>query len=145
GWPACLESKRDTGLSAQFEHRRRGDDDMAGTLVREMTAGMFVTGLFLTGLLMGLPTFVFADATPRSDPSVQQDPQYAEGEKAVKRGDYAEAIRLFQSVVAKDSKNADAYNMLAYSIRKSGDAARAIPIYEKALAIDPKHKGAHEY
>jgi tetratricopeptide (TPR) repeat protein len=65
--------------------------------------------------------------------------------KAVKRGDYPAAIRLLEQVVAKDGKNADAYNWLAYSIRKNGDAARAIPIYEKALSLDPKHKGAHEY
>ena len=42
-------------------------------------------------------------------------------------------------------KNADAYNWLAYAVRKNGDPAASIPIYEKALALDPKHRGAHEY
>ena len=63
----------------------------------------------------------------------------------MKRGDYPSAIRLFEAVTARDGRNADAYNWLAYSIRKSGDAARAVPIYEKALTLDPKHRGAHEY
>ena len=117
---------------------------MDGTL-RMTKASALLAILFVIGLAVGLPALASADASPRSDSGAQQDPQFAQGEKAVKRGDYAEAIRLFEGVVAKDSKNADAYNMLAYSIRKSGDAARAIPIYEKALAIDPKHKGAHEY
>jgi len=68
-----------------------------------------------------------------------------EAQTALQRGDYPAAIRLLEGVVAKDQRNADGYNLLAYSIRKSGDPAKSIPIYEKALAIDPKHKGAHEY
>src|SRR4030095_9111127 len=87
----------------------------------------------------------FAEATKQADPGVRKDPQYAAGEQAVKRGDYAAAIPLFEAVVERYGRNADAYNMLAYSIRKNGDAARAIPIYQKALAIDSKHRGAHEY
>ena len=60
---------------------------------------------------------------------------------AVKRGDYPAAIRLFQEVVAKDDQNADAYNWLAYSTRKSWvTRPKAILIYEKALAINPKHR-----
>ena len=45
----------------------------------------------------------------------------------------------------RDATNADAYNWLAYAIRKNGDPATAIPIYQKTLALDPKHRGAHEY
>jgi tetratricopeptide (TPR) repeat protein len=80
-----------------------------------------------------------------SRPGVPEDPQYTEGVKAIKRGDFPAAIPLFEAVVAKDQRNADALNWLAYAIRQSGDAERAIPIYQKALAIEPKHKGAHEY
>ena len=43
------------------------------------------------------------------------------------------------------SSNADAYNWLAYAIRKNGDPAKSIAVYERALALDPKHRGAHEY
>ena len=118
---------------------------MRGTLVRRSGTGRILAVLFLAGLFIGAPGLARADFNKRSDPGVQKDPQYAEGEKAVKRGDYAGAIRLLEMVVARDDRNADAYNLLAYSIRRSGDAARAIPLYEKALAIDPKHKGAHEY
>jgi len=89
---------------------------------------------------------VLADSSPRGNSAATpRDSQYAEADRAVKRGDYPAAIRLLEGVVAKDQSNADAYNLLAYSIRKSGDPAKSIPIYEKALAIDPKHKGAHEY
>jgi len=101
--------------------------------------------------LLAAALSISAADSARADPSrgnstvAPRDSQYAEAERAVKRGDYPAAIRLLEGVVAKDQRNADGYNLLAYSIRKSGDPAKSIPIYEKALAIDPKHKGAHEY
>ena len=118
---------------------------MRGRLMRRSGTGPIVVGLLLAGLFAAWPGPSLADFNKRSDPGDQKDPQYAEGEKAVKRGDYAAAIRLLEAVVARDERNADAYNLLAYSIRRSGDAARAIPLYQKALLIDPKHRGAHEY
>jgi tetratricopeptide (TPR) repeat protein len=80
--------------------------------------------------------------TPAPKP---EDPDYTAGVKAVEAGKFTAAIPLMEAVIARDGTNADAYNYLAYAVRKSGDPARAIPIYEKALAIDPKHRGAHEY
>jgi len=78
-------------------------------------------------------------------PAKPEDPDYAAAVKAIKQGQYAAAIPLLERVVAREPANADAYNWMAYSVRKSGDPAKSIPIYEKALAIDPKHRGAHEY
>jgi len=109
--------------------------------MREKLIGVMVAGL----LLAGLTDTTWSDPSRRSNPEAQKDPQFVQAESAVKRGDYAEATRLLETVVDRDQRNADAYNLLAYSIRKNGDAARAIPLYEKALAIDPKHRGAHEY
>jgi Flp pilus assembly protein TadD len=101
--------------------------------------------LLALGLLLGTALSVAADPSRPGMSGAQEDPAYTEGLNAVKRGDYSAAISAFEGVVAKDDQNANAYNMLAYSIRRRGDAARAIPIYQKALAIDPKHRGAHEY
>src|SRR5262245_29037461 len=74
-----------------------------------------------------------------------EDPDYVAGVRAIKASDYPTAIRLLQGVVSRDGNNPDAYNWLAYAIRKNGDPSRSIPLYEKALALDPKHRGAHEY
>lgn len=104
-----------------------------------------VGSLVLVGLVLGAAGSVTADPGKPSSAAVQEDPTYVEGVNAVKRGNYAAAIPLFEAVIAKDDRNANAYNWLAYSTRQSGDAAKAIPIYQKALAIDPKHRGAHEY
>jgi len=101
--------------------------------------------LVLMGLALGPASAVVADPGRPGEPGVQEDPNYTEGVKEVKRGNYTAAIRLFETVIAKDDRNANAYNWLAYSTRQSGNAAKAIPIYEKALTIDPKHRGAHEY
>ena len=81
-------------------------------------------------------------ATPVGKP---QDPDYTAAVAAIKANEFARAIPLLDKVIARDGKNADAYNWLGYATRKNGDAAGSIPIYEKALAIDPKHRGAHEY
>jgi len=98
-------------------------------------------------LLVAAPERAAADGKESrpTGSSAPDDPNYTEGVQAIKREDWATATRLMEAVVAKDDKNANAYNWLAYSIRKGGDAARAIPLYQKALTIDPKHRGAHEY
>ena len=74
-----------------------------------------------------------------------QDPDYTAGVAAIKANQYARAIPLLEKATAREPMNADAYNWLAYAVRKNGDPAASIPIYEKALALDPKHRGAHEY
>ena len=82
------------------------------------------------------------DATPAAKP---QDPDYTAGVAAIKANQYARAIPFLEKVTAREPKNADAFNWLAYAVRKNGDPAASIPIYEKALALDPKQRGAHEY
>ncbi len=78
-------------------------------------------------------------------PAQPEDPDYPAALKAIKAESFAAAIPLLEGVVARDGRNADAYNWLAYAIRRNGDPARSLPIYAKALAIDPTHRGAHEY
>jgi tetratricopeptide (TPR) repeat protein len=73
------------------------------------------------------------------------DPNFAEGKKAIDAKDWPKAVDLFAKVVAKDEKNADAFNWLGYALRNQGDYPKAFAAYEKALGIDPRHKGAHEY
>jgi Tfp pilus assembly protein PilF len=118
-------------------------------MIRSGSAVAIVAGLLAVGLSIGAPSGAVANpsggSSTESESATAKDPQYTDGVNAVKRGDYPAAIRLLEAVVARDQRNADAYNWLAYSTRKNGDAASAIPIYEKALAIDPKHRGAHEY
>jgi len=83
-----------------------------------------------------------SDPVPAAKPA---DPNFTEGKKAIDRKDWAAAIPLFQQVVAKDDKNADAYNWLGYAYRNQGNYEESFANYNKALLIDPRHRGAHEY
>jgi len=113
-------------------------------LVLRATAGIALAAL----LAAGAPVPAEAADTGSSSssaPSRPEDPGYTGGAKAIKAGNYAEAIPLLEGAVERDKQNADALNLLAYATRKNGDPAKSVPIYERALAIDPKHKDAHEY
>ena len=95
-----------------------------------------------TTLTAGLAS---ADGDRTPAPQRTKDPAYTQAVQAIEAGQFKTAIPLLEGVVARDDRNADAYNWLGYAVRKDGDPARAIPIYQKALALDPKHRGAHEY
>lgn len=112
--------------------------------------GVWLAGAVMAAALAWSPPLWAAggggDGAPsRTAPNAPEDPDYAAAVKAINAGDYPGAIPLLQKSLARDDRNADAYNWLAYATRKSGDPAKSIPIYERALAIDPKHRGAHEY
>ena len=77
--------------------------------------------------------------------TTQTDSPLAKAAKAVDAGDYAGAIPILRDVVAKEPRNADAYNYLGYASRKLGRFDEAKIHYLKALDIDPEHKGANEY
>lgn len=73
------------------------------------------------------------------------DPNYTRAKAMIEARDYTNALPLLQQVVAKDPKNADAYNLMGYATRKSGDPNGSLQYYQQALAIDARHLGAHEY
>ena len=73
------------------------------------------------------------------------DPNFTRAKAMIEAKDYRGAIPLLQQVVAKDGKNADAYNLMGFATRKSGDPNGSLQFYQQALAIDSKHLGAHEY
>jgi predicted Zn-dependent protease len=70
---------------------------------------------------------------------------YSRAKAMIEAKNFKEAIPLLQQVVAKEPKNADAYNLLGYVTRKSGDPNGSLQYYTTALQIDPKHLGANEY
>jgi tetratricopeptide (TPR) repeat protein len=86
-----------------------------------------------------------AGAGGSEGPLTSGDPDYTAAVRAIDRADFAAAIPLLESVVARDARNADAYNALGYAVRRNGDPGRSIAIYQKALALDPRHRDAHEY
>ncbi|RCK46784.1 hypothetical protein TH30_09370 [Thalassospira profundimaris] len=63
----------------------------------------------------------------------------------VDTGMYDMAIDKIEAMLKDDQDNADLFNYLAYSQRKTGDFESASQNYERALMIDPEHVGALEY
>ena len=80
-----------------------------------------------------------------SPPAPIADPNYSRAKAMIEARDYRGAMPLLQQVVAKDPKNADAYTLMGYAIRKSGDPNGSLQYYNRALSLDPRHIGAHEY
>ncbi len=111
-----------------------------------MRSTFFVT---LASLALGLSATAYAagggGGGADSTPAKVVDANLTRAKAMIQAKDYAGSLPLLQQVVAKDPKNADAYNLMGYATRKSGDPNGSLQYYNQALSIDPKHLGAHEY
>ena len=63
----------------------------------------------------------------------------------VEKEQFTEAVPALTKFVRKERNNADAWNLLGYSQRKTGMLKKSLKSYRKALSLDPGHIGAHEY
>lgn len=68
-----------------------------------------------------------------------------EARAQIDRGRYKDAIGILRHIVGDEPRNADALNLLGYSLRKTGDYRNARGFYLKALDVRPNHRGANEY
>jgi tetratricopeptide (TPR) repeat protein len=124
---------------------------MEGAMMITWRRSAVLAAILITLLVSGLSNRALADGGGGGDGATDRpqtapvDPDYTAGVNAIKANRFAAAIPLLQAVVKREPRNADAFNWLAYAMRRNGDPAGSIPVYQKALAIDPKHRGAHEY
>jgi Flp pilus assembly protein TadD len=79
------------------------------------------------------------------DENVVRDPSYVAARQAIRGRQYGDAIRLLGEALARDPRDADTHNLLAFAYRNAGDLDRAFQHYREALRLDPHHPGAHEY
>jgi tetratricopeptide (TPR) repeat protein len=79
------------------------------------------------------------------DQALLADADYSGGLAALKAGDFAMALKRFQSALKRFPEAANLHNELGFSHRKLGQFEKAFEHYKRALAIDPRHRGAHEY
>ena len=94
-------------------------------------------------LLSGNAWAVSGDPDPLT--STQVRAQLAKAETSIEGEQYRSAIKTLKNIVSTNPRNADAYNLLGFSYRKTKDFKRAERNYSRALRLDPKHKGALEY
>jgi len=95
----------------------------------------------LSGVAFGMGN----DSSPTPAAKPAGDPTFGRAKAMIEAKDYRGALPLLQQVVAKEPKNADAYNLMGYATRKSGDPNGSLQYYNYALTLDPKHLGANEY
>jgi tetratricopeptide (TPR) repeat protein len=62
----------------------------------------------------------------------------------IKAKNYAAALQELRKF-AEDTPQADVYNLLGYTLRKTGDYTTSLSYYTKALDLQPDHKAAREY
>ncbi len=63
----------------------------------------------------------------------------------IEEENFERAVMELRSFVRKEKRNADAWNWLGYSQRKTGDLKNSLKSYKKALRLDKRHLGANEY
>ncbi len=102
---------------------------------------LFVS-LFVAVLLVGA-NVAYADGPPENDPLDSAD--MISAKKAIEAKDFAAAEKFLKVEIKYAPGNADAWNLLAYSIRKQGRLDEAETFYAKALDVDKDHVGAMSY
>ena len=100
-------------------------------------------GMIAMALLSGNAWAVGGDPDPLTPTQIRA--QLAKAEASIEGEQYRSAIRKLKDIVRTNPRNANAYNLLGFSYRKTKDFKRAERNYKRALRIDPKHKGALEY
>jgi Flp pilus assembly protein TadD len=99
----------------------------------------------LAALLAALPPLASADPYEADPDLSKRDEDYAAGQQAVAKKEWAEAVRLFQRSAVRNPDHADLQNSLGYSYRNLKQYDLAFKHYERAIELDPRHRGAHEY
>jgi tetratricopeptide (TPR) repeat protein len=79
------------------------------------------------------------------DVLTQENPDFAQGRRAIEARDWKTAIKWLASADKRTPNNADIQNLLGFAYRNSGQVEQALKHYQRALQIDPRHRGAHEY
>ena len=102
--------------------------------------------LGLAGAALPASEAAAAGSSTTGSAATQADQRNVErGRQAVEAGDWERAAMFLERATESDPRNADAFNLLAYSYRHMGRLDDAFEAYGIALRLDPAHRGAHEY
>ena len=100
-----------------------------------------------TALLVSLglaPALVPAPAFAVDNMESTDAPDLSSVRAKIKAKDYAAALTELKDI-AEDTQQADVYNLLGFTLRKTGDFKTSLTYYTKALELQPDHKAAREY
>jgi Flp pilus assembly protein TadD len=108
------------------------------------TLHSLLTSLVLVGGLGFAPVLLPAPAYAVDNMSSTDAPDLTSVRAKIKAQDYAAALAELRDL-AEDTQQADVYNLLGFTLRKTGDFKTSLTYYNKALELQPDHKAAHEY
>jgi cytochrome c-type biogenesis protein CcmH/NrfG len=104
-----------------------------------MLAGVaLIAGLGLAAVLSPAPAYAVDNMS--SNDAVDLTSVRAK----IKAQNYVAALAELRDL-AEDTQQADVYNLLGFTLRKTGDFKTSLTYYTKALELQPDHKAAHEY
>src|SRR6201997_5159374 len=98
-------------------------------------------------LVIGLgfaPVLLPAPAYAVDNMSSTDAPDLTSVRAKIKAQDYAAALAELRDL-AEAVQQADVYNLLGFTLRKTGDFKTSLTYYTKALELQPDHKAAREY
>lgn len=113
------------------------------TLIKQSLAALCTVVMVSGGALM--PVYAAGSGSGYNSSDTGSTKAFRQARALVGEGDYAAAIPKLEKIALDEPDNADVFNLLGFSYRKTGDTDRAAPNYEMALRINPKHRGALEY
>jgi cytochrome c-type biogenesis protein CcmH/NrfG len=111
---------------------------MTKTLKFILTGMTLVVGLGLAPVLLSVPAYAVDNMSSTDAPDLTSV------RAKIKAKDYAAALAELRDL-AEDVQQADVYNLLGYTLRKTGDVKTSLTYYTKALELQPDHKAAREY
>jgi len=111
---------------------------MKKTLQSILTSLALVIGLGLAPVLRPAPAYAVDNLSSTDAPDLTSV------RAKIKVKDYAAALADLRDL-AEDIQQADVYNLLGFTLRKTGDFKTSLTYYTKALELEPDHKAAREY
>ena len=103
-----------------------------------LTSTALVVGLGLAPALLPAPAFAVDNMSSTDAPDLTSV------RAKIKAQDDAAALTELRDL-AEDVQQADVYNLLGFTLRKTGDFKTSLTYYTKALELQPDHKAAREY
>lgn len=100
--------------------------------------------LILIAILFASPVFAAGSGTSYSA-APQKDARLTAALGMIETGQEPAAITMLEEMIARNSDNTDALNLLGFAHRSAGDFGQSRLYYTRALTLDPRHEGALSY
>ena len=102
--------------------------------------------MFRSAVLIAILSASAVCGAPNEDHwGVPPSMDYGRAADLVASARYGEALTILVDLADKTPGDANVFNLLGFSYRKTGDLDRASSNYQRALRLSPDHKGALAY